>query len=308
MNQQYVLDQSRLFRLQSKARLAELLRVELKDIRHLLANGDSNYDVFTKAQDNGKPRIIESPKPELKELHQRLQLLFSRIKTPDYLHSGIKGRSYITNAAAHVGGRWGAKTDIAKFYPSTTHRQVYVGLMREFKCSGDVSKMLADLCTYDGHIPTGSPISMSLAFYSHKQTFDQIYLAMLKRGISMTVYVDDLTLSGAFRMGLPLALLKKAISSIGLSCHKTKRFSFDRPIVITGVVVAEGTLRLPNKRHLKIADNLRLMSDESDLDQRRILAPRLLGQINEAASVDERFSRRSQNLRNLVSRLTQPVE
>jgi hypothetical protein len=139
---------------------------------------------------------VEAPQGELKRIHIRLFKLLSRIKTPEYLHSGIKGRSYLTNATAHVGAGGLVKFDISSFYPSTTHRQVFIGCVREFKCSGDVGQLIADLCTYDGHLPTGSAVSMLLAFYAHKQIFDQAYERARAQGRVFTVYVDDVALSG----------------------------------------------------------------------------------------------------------------
>jgi hypothetical protein len=83
-----------------------------------------------------------------------------------YLHSGVRGRSYLTNAKAHVAGEQVIKTDVCSFYHSTTTRHVFVGLPREFKCSGDVARLIANISTYRGHLPTGSPVSMLLTFYA----------------------------------------------------------------------------------------------------------------------------------------------
>ena len=159
----YPLTASRLYALNSKKRLANLLGIELTALRRLVARTD-NYRVFPIQQSNGKNRTVEEPKPEIKQTQSRLADLLSRIEPPSYLHSGTKGRSYVTNAAAHVARGPVIKTDLSKFYPTTTHRHVFVGLLREFKCSGDVAKLIADLCTYHGHVPTGSPVSMLIAF------------------------------------------------------------------------------------------------------------------------------------------------
>jgi Peduoviridae polymerase len=167
----YPIRESRLYCLKSKKRLAGLLNIELSALRKLVSQ-DDNYRKFSILQSNGKARIVEEPKAELKQVHSRLLKLLSRLEPPPYLHSGTKRRSYVTNAAAHVGKLRIVKTDIFKFYQSTTHHQVFVGLLREFKCSGDVAKLIADLCTYEGHVPTGSPVSMLIAFYAHKQVFD----------------------------------------------------------------------------------------------------------------------------------------
>ena len=89
---------SALFRLTSPRRLAEMLLVPRATLERLVEAGDDNYLV---RPDRKSGRIIEEPKPQLKLIHQRFARLLAQIETPDYLHSGVKGRSYITNANAH---------------------------------------------------------------------------------------------------------------------------------------------------------------------------------------------------------------
>ena len=207
----YPIEDSRLYRIQSKRKLAELLKIDGPDLMALTRQPDL-YNVFP-IHENGKSRLIEEPQGRLKLVHARLFTLLSRVQPPAYLHSGVKGRSYVSNAREHAGRERVLKTDVSKFYPSTTHRQVFTGFLREFRCSGDVAKVLADLCTYQGHVPTGSSISMPTAFLAHKQLFDALYISMLRRNIVLTVYVDDLTLSGAGLMRLHMCPIRCAGSA-----------------------------------------------------------------------------------------------
>lgn len=303
MLKRYSLTESRLYGLQSKKRLAALLGIDLPMLRGLIMKTD-NYRVFTVQRGNGKARKVEEPKPEMKALHSRLANLLSRIESPSYLHSGTKGRSYVTNAEAHVGPDQVIKTDLSKFYPSTTHHHVFVGLLREFKCSGDVAKLLADLCTYDGHVPTGSPVSMLIAFYAHKQIFDQLHRRMDALGVRLTVYVDDLTMSGERLNPFHLCAVKKSFQSVGLACHKTRVFHRHAPKVITGAVVTERGLRLPNRRHRNIGEGINRLSEASSAPEIQSLSRKLLGQINEAAAIEERSKRRLPGLKRLVDRLS----
>jgi hypothetical protein len=251
----YPIRDSRLYCSKSKKRLAGLLNIELPALRRLISQRD-NYHVFSVLQSNGKPRIIEEPKSELKQVHSRLLKLLSRLEPPSYLHSGTKGRSYVTNAGAHVRKGKVVKTDISKFYQSTTHHQVFVGFLREFKCSGDVAKLVADLCTYEGHVPTGSPVSMLIAFYAHKQVFDQEQRRAERDGNTFTLYVDDLTLSGDSVSTRSLCAVTKTFRSVGLRCHKTRLFGKDSPKLVTSAIVTNEGLCLPHRRHLNIADGI----------------------------------------------------
>ena len=94
----YPLNQSPLYKLSTKNKLADLLHLTPKQLVAVVRNTASLYRL-----DNIDGRQIEDPKHQLKGIHTRLQKLLSRIKTPDYLHSGVKGLSYISNAMAHVG-------------------------------------------------------------------------------------------------------------------------------------------------------------------------------------------------------------
>ena len=95
----YALNQSPLYKLRNQQRLAALIRIDLKKL-YLLLDAPCNYRVFPQGK-----RTCHDPKPILKAIHKRLQILLNRIAPPDYLHSATKGRSYVTNAAAHLGNK-----------------------------------------------------------------------------------------------------------------------------------------------------------------------------------------------------------
>ncbi|HEX4277309.1 MAG TPA: reverse transcriptase family protein [Bryobacteraceae bacterium] len=296
----YPIEQSRLYRLESKKKLAELLGIDVPNLIALTRQRES-YRVFT-THENGKARVIEEPQGQLKLVHARLFTLLSRVQPPVYLHSGVKGRSYVSNAREHVGRGRVLKTDISKFYPSTTHRQVFVGFLREFRCKGDIAKILADLCTYQEHVPTGSAISMPMAFLAHKQAFDALYVRMLRDNVVLTVYVDDITLSGAGLMRWHLCPIKKTFSSTGMRVHKNRFFS-EGPAAITGTIVKGDKLRLPNRRHQRIAEGIHTLGAEPSRSERQILSAKLIGQVHEAASVDEDCRARAHGYLRLISKL-----
>lgn len=294
------IEQSRLYRLSTKKRLASLLQVNLPTLL-MLARGD-NYRTFTIRNESGKERIVEEPLGDLKQLQSRLHKLLQRIQPPPYLHSGVKGRSYVSNAREHLGGGRVLKTDVAKFYPSTTHHQVFIGFLREFRCAGDVAKILADLCTYQGHIPTGSPVSMLIAYFTHKQAFDNLYTRMLAKQITLTVYVDDITLSGVNVIRWHLCPIKKTFQSLGLTIHKN-RFFRSGPASITGVIVNHNQLQLPNRRHQHIVQGIRSLASATTQPERHRIASTLNGQISEAANVDERCHARAVGYKRLIKEL-----
>ena len=165
--------------------------------------------------------------------------------------------------------------------------------------------LIADLCTYQGHVPTGSSASMLLAFYAHKQAFDAQYLRALQEGNTFTLYVDDITLSGEAVNLRALCPITKTLRSAGLKCHKTHLFEKESPKIVTGAIVTDRGLRLPNRRHLKIAQGIAALGATLAQHERESIFRKLTGQINEAANVEERSKLRRLGLNRLVRRLLQ---
>jgi hypothetical protein len=288
---QYCVERSPLYRLQNKRRFAELLQIPLAELNSLLRNGEANFRPHTIPKGDGSLRYLEIPKDVLKRLHRRLLQLLSRIETPGYLHSA-KGRSYLTNALQHVGDHPIAKMNIKKFVPSTTFDHIRRGFSKVFECSPDVAYLIARLCTYGKHVPTGSSISCLVAYYAHKPLFDALNQIATKKGWVLTCYVDDITVSGVAVNRRTVALLKKEIAAHGLICHKEYVCCAHRPKMVTGVIITGAQLKLPNKRQKLLYDTLDQFQKESDLLRRTRLIAELTGRANEAAQVDSGFALR----------------
>jgi RNA-directed DNA polymerase len=91
-------DRCHLFRIRTPHALAKRLGWELNKLDVLAADG--GYRVF-KLKDSG--RVVQEPGKALQSLHRQIHRYLSRIEVPAYLHSAVKGRSYISNATSHVG-------------------------------------------------------------------------------------------------------------------------------------------------------------------------------------------------------------
>lgn len=294
----YPLHQCALYKLRSRRRLASLLGLSPRELIHLTRRSD-NYRRFYLSDRGGKRRLVEWPKPHMERIHRRVLRLLQRVESPGYLHSGVKSCSYITNARQHIGASALATLDIKAFYPSTTMAHVQGFCRTMLGCSPDVAELLAKLLTCDGHVPTGGCASQIVAFYSHKQMFDEIYRLAADRGITMTCYVDDLTFSGEELSGKFLYEVKKRIHGRGLRYHKEKRYLGGRPKLVTGVVVSGDAIEVPNKLHLSIyQDFLRLENCEDAAALSSLLA-RLVGRCNAGRQIDVSFERRVHMCREL---------
>lgn len=283
----YPLHQCALYALTSPAMLAKRLDIgptELED----LANRPNNYLVRSQQKTSGGTRLIEEPKPHLQRIHGRVHQLLSRVDLPRYVHSVRKRHSYITNAREHLGNGEMVKLDVQKFYTNVRSGAVAAFFENQMRCAPDVAGLLAKLLTYKGHLPTGSKSSPILSYFVHKELFDEIAAQAATRGLTMTLYVDDIVVSGNGAHRGVLAAARYVISKHGLRSHKLRHFGGKRPKIVTGVIVADDGLRLPNRRHRKIKDGYTALH-RADTRQEKLAVLSWLGSlVHEAAQIDSR--------------------
>lgn len=297
----YALNQSPFFKLYAIPRLCELLNINRAQLNHLIASSE-NYNVFNKIV-RGKVRRIEAPKPLLASVHSRIFELLCRIHVPDYLHSGVRGRSYITNAKAHDGHKAGFKLDIRAFYPSTTWDQVYRLFRGQFRCSHTVAEKLATLLTVDSHLPTGSSASQCIAFFAHRAMFETIQRVTAEFGGCQTVYVDDLYVSIDHVKRWQVKRVGGIIKANGLEWHKERVYRANSPKLVTGVVLLRTGTRLPNAQHLK----MRKTYDELRSNKTKVAtlpsARSLTGQLTTGSLLDLRLANRAKHAREYQRQL-----
>lgn len=246
-NRTYKLEQSILYKLKSKNKLAHLLGLKLLNLKTL--QDDQFYSCFQVEGD----RKIQHPQGDLYNVHKYLGKLLSRIEVPKYLHSGIKKHSSITNAQSHLLSQYKTlTTDIESFFPSTSAKKVFDFFFYIMKQSPDVANLLTNLLTYQGHIPTGSPVSMSLAFFANINMFNELDCFAKNRGCKMTVFVDDLTFTGKAINANFLLHVEKIVAKNNLKLKKSKTnlFQENSPKFITGVVVKNNQIE-PEYNQLK---------------------------------------------------------
>lgn len=101
------------------------------------------------------------------------------------------------------------------------------------------------------HLPTGSPLSPILSYFAFYEVWNAIARLARERGLILTVYIDDVTVSGTHVRAKDIWEIKRLIHACGLRYHKEKAY-VDRPSEITGVIVTASTLRTPNRQHRKL--------------------------------------------------------
>lgn len=200
-----------------------------------------------------KPREAEVPIKKLKVIQKKIKILLDELPSPTYRHCGLKGKSYKTNAQAHNGAIHYGSMDIKGYYKNSKRENVFRFLYYKLNIAADVAWFITDLVTYKGFIPTGSPSSQAVAFWSHIDTFDAINEFAGKNQNEFSLYVDDMGFSSTDKkldrkMHLPV---NKFLNKSGLKIKRSKvkySRSANSPFEITGAIsTPDGQIKSPNR-------------------------------------------------------------
>lgn len=295
-NKSYTLKDSGLYNLTTKKHLEDRLQKTIGELEELA--DDSNYRVFFLEKGTRKKREIQSPTLGLDKVQTRIASLLVRVAMPDHVHSGIKGRSNVTNAEVHIGDHPVLTMDIRQFYPSISKKSIYYFFHETMNAAPDVAGILAELCSYNGHIPTGSRLSMPLSFWTNHLMYSKLELLCNASKVTMSSYVDDLTFSGKAVNKLFERNVKRIVSDAGLMIHpkKTRHYRRDEPKLITGVIVRADRIDVKNEHHKAIYtlfNNMKLASNDKDLED---IHKELLGRLYAAGQIDQAFKQRAKTL------------
>jgi hypothetical protein len=223
--------------IESEGALAEWLGVsagELEwfaDLKRLGARRSEqklwHYSYRILAKSYGSIRLIESPKPRLKDAQRKiLTEILERIPAHPAAHGFVKGRSIKTFAAPHVGRRVVLRMDLRDFFPSIRSGRVQA-LFRTAGYPERVADLLGGLCTNATprgvwrnaehgvvssadplalhearqryawpHLPQGAPSSPALANLCAYRVDCRLSGLARAAGAEYTRYADDIAFSG----------------------------------------------------------------------------------------------------------------
>lgn len=173
------------------------------------------YHTFSIPKATGGMREIAAPRPQLKRVQRViLDQILSKVPTHDAAHGFVRGRSTVTNAAAHVGRELIIKFDLKDFFPSVSYWRV-MGLYAQLgyspgnlriqtsDSSRAVAPILARLSVFSpdpevyggGHTPQGAPTSPAICNLVCRGMDSRLSRLTEALGGRYTRYADDLTFS-----------------------------------------------------------------------------------------------------------------
>lgn len=305
----YALNQSPLYGLRSRKKLADLIGIEISQVNLLLRL--DNYKVWPMPRKRSeviagfpaprKQRMIQEPKSIMYAVHKRLADLLSRIERPAYLYSATKTKSYVGNAKAHQNNFNAVKVDIKNFYGSVSRDRVKKFFEKDLHCAPDVAHLISRICCFNEALPTGSPLSPILSYFACQNMFNEISEHAAIAGINFTLYVDDMFFSGEnavkdFSLDI-IRILKKN----GFIGHKIAYFSPGAAKIITGVAVFQDRLAMPNKRSMRIRRFELTFARSLPYEDMRIIGSTLIGQYREGERVQPGLKSKAAHIENRLS-------
>jgi hypothetical protein len=273
------LNQSALYKLRSRRKLADLFALTPATLKEIAETPLSYREAAIEVKRPGgriKVRQIQEPRGQLRAIHERAKILLSRIEPPGFLFCPVRRRSYVGNAAQHATAAEVRTVDVKDYFTSTLQRRVFWFFNAVMQCERDVAAILAQLLTVNGHVPTGSPVSPILCFYAFYDMWMDIATTASGAGCKITVYMDDLTISGPVVPEWLMWEIRQKIYGHGLRYHKERRFTGGFAEV-TGVVLRDGQTVLPNRQRKRAFDLGHQIRGLPDGEEKQILERQLTG-------------------------------
>jgi|SRR5581483_2609222 len=183
-----------------------------------------HYHYRILAKNSGNIRLIEAPKPRLKELQQQiLTQILDKIPAHPAVHGFVKGRSIKTFITPHVGQRVILRMDLRDFFPTFAAARIQT-FFRTVGYPESVADLLGGICTNAAprdvwpkpgvgidpqylwearalysqpHLPQGAPTSPALANLCTYRVDCRLTGLAESVGARYTRYADDIAFSGS---------------------------------------------------------------------------------------------------------------
>lgn len=217
-----------------------------------------HYRVRRMPKTAGGVRVIEAPKPRLREAQRRILRHVLDPAAPHPAARGfVRGGSVLHYAEAHVGSAAVVRLDLKDCFTTVGENRVRA-VFRQLGYPAPVARVLAALCTTATagdelrglgawqaatlrarHLPQGAPTSPALMNLALRWLDGRVAGLARAQGAHYTRYGDDLALSGARDPSLIAAVVPKIVRSEGFSVNprKTRIMRSGTRQELAGVVV-----------------------------------------------------------------------
>lgn len=236
--------------------LARLLRTDQRRLQ-LMASRPS-YKSFAIPKKGGGERQIEAPANDLKKvlgvLNRYLQsvYLFEKSSAAYGFVTGARNdddrRNVLSNARKHIGKPYLLNIDLEDFFHSVTQEQVLkIFQGPPFRLKRDLPEILANLCTYHGRLPMGTPTSPVLSNFACRELDQQLSQFSEDLLWTFTRYADDMSFSAklpitADKVESICSIIEKA--GFKVNGRKVKVYGPTDVKIVTGLLLEENEVTL----------------------------------------------------------------
>ena len=159
---------------------------------------------------------------------------------------------------------------------------------KRMECSPDVAAIIRGIVTREASLPQGSPCSPILAYLCYVDMWEEILRIVENAGCTLSVYADDLTISGGTVPEADIWKIKMVLWRHGHRHQASKeRSKRCQPAEITGVILRPDGLYAPNRLHKKLHDVRCELGGASSDEHRATLKAKVRGreaQMNQVTS------------------------
>lgn len=222
-------------------------------IRRIAGQAGSFYRPFDRIEvrhGRTKERHIDNPTGELKELQNKIQRkILATVPIPRQMYGSVRGRSILGNALQHVHQPVVVTMDLKDCFPSIDDLMVFK-VFKALGCSVGISSLFTKMTTFQRRLPQGPPTSPTLANLALRPLYEELQALAREASVTITFYLDDITISGEEVTGEFQNRLVTAISRHGFRVGRNKTHIMRRGTrqTTTGVLVSCHASAIPTLR------------------------------------------------------------
>lgn len=250
---------------------------------------ESLYREFKIPKRNGDYRVISAPYPSLLEIQNWIyDNILKNVPINSSAHGFVYKKSIVTNAKIHLGQKELLKLDLKDFFPSIKINRI-ISIFNHLGYNNKVSFYLASLCTLNDELPQGAPTSPMLSNIVAYRLDKRLISLAKKFDLKYTRYADDLTFSGKSIPPKYIEYINSIIEDEGflMNKDKTRLYKTKSKRIVTGISIADGTLKVPREYKRKLKQELFFITKygfESHIKKNKIrklnYLESLLGKVN----------------------------
>ena len=296
----------------SERGLSQLLRIDQRRLQLLVQQ--PSYKTFNVPKKEGGQRQIEAPNLELKRVLGRLNnylqsvYLFEKSSAAYGFIVGVSNdddrRNVLTNARKHLHKPWLLNVDLLDFFHAVSRDKVYeIFRNKPFNFKRNLPDLLADLTTYQGHLPMGTPTSPVLSNFACRDLDRELLIFSENMLWTYTRYADDMSFSSQQQIDRnKLDSVRGIIQKAGFEVNqrKTRIYGPDDPKIVTGLLLTDKVTLAPDylpqleAEIVQLKNLLIVQNEQGELSSKWVeqFKKQIMGRLNFAGFVLKRHHER----------------